>query len=294
MLSTIEPRVHDVTIETGDGLRLHAAHWSVPAPRGVAVVSHGFGEHGGAYEHVARIVGGAVGLDFVVPDLRGHGRSPGRRGVVRRYEDLTSDYHDAIAWAARLHPGLPLFAVGHSNGGQVVLRSVLDPHVCERIAGMILSNPALKIATHVPGYKIRLGRFLMRHAPGLTLKARLDPENMTRDPVMQQRHRDDTLAHGRMSPPLFFGMVEGGQLIAERAPSIRVPLLMILGGSDPVIDPETSRRVFDRLGASDKTLLLFPAMRHEPFNELGREQVFEDMISWLNDRLASQSDAGAA
>src|SRR3954447_18279258 len=80
----------DVAITTEDGLRLHVRHWSVPSPRGGGVAAHGFGKQGGWYEHVARAVGPAVGVDFVAPDLRGHGRSGGRRGVVRRYDELTS------------------------------------------------------------------------------------------------------------------------------------------------------------------------------------------------------------
>src|SRR5438876_11543117 len=58
----------------------------LPDPRGMVVVAHGFGEHGACYDHVARAVGTAAGVDFVAADFRGHGRSPGRRGVVRSEE----------------------------------------------------------------------------------------------------------------------------------------------------------------------------------------------------------------
>ena len=59
--------------------------WTVPRPRGMVVVAHGLGDHGGTYAHLAETVGGTLGLDFLALDFRGHGRSPGRRGVVRRY-----------------------------------------------------------------------------------------------------------------------------------------------------------------------------------------------------------------
>ncbi|GAC1464189.1 MAG: alpha/beta hydrolase [Isosphaeraceae bacterium] len=271
----------DVFIPVSDGLSLHARHWSLPEPRGIVVVAHGFGEHGGWYDHVAQAVGPVARVDFVTPDLRGHGRSPGRRGVVRTYDDLTSDLLAAFEWAGRRRPGLPRFVLGHSNGGQLALRAALDPVAGPQIAGLIVSNPSLRLAVRVPGYKLRLAGFLRRFAPGVTLSAPIDPSSLTRDLDMQQKRREDQLTHGRMSAPLFFGMVEGGRMLLERGSEIRAPILMIIGSADPLIDPLGSREVFDRLASPDKTFLLYPEMRHEPFNELGRERVLDDLTTWI-------------
>lgn len=279
------PGARAVEVPTADGLRLHARLWVADAPRAVVVVAHGFGEHAGCYDHVARALVPAAGVDLLAADQRAHGRSPGRRGVVGRYDELTADLVAALEFAGRERPGLPRFVLGHSNGGQLALRAALDPGVGPAIAGLILSNPSVKLAVRVPRWKLSLARFLLRHAPRVTLSAHLKPEDLSRDPAMQARRRADRLVHGRISAPLYFGMVDGGPLLADRAGAIRQPVLMILGGSDPVIDPEASRDLFDRLGAPDKTLLLFPGMRHEPLNELGREKVFEDIAAWLNHRL---------
>lgn len=287
-MTRAEPTAREMEIPAPDGLHLHARHWTVPKPGGVVVVAHGFGEHAGCYDHVARALAADARIDVLVPDLRGHGTSPGRRGVVGRYEELTGDLLAAFDLAGREYPGLPRFVLGHSNGGQLALRAALDPRVGPEIAGLIVSNPSLKLAARVPGWKLALGRFLLRRAPGVTLSANLRPEQLTRDPLMQQHRRDDRLVHGRISPPLYFGMVDGGLLIARRAEAIHQPILMILGGADPVVDPETSRVVFERLGSIDKTLLLFPAMRHEPFNELGREKVLADVAAWLDHRLGAE------
>jgi alpha-beta hydrolase superfamily lysophospholipase len=284
MLAT-ETQTRDVSIPTTNGLTLIGRHWSRPTPRAVVVISHGFGEHGGAYDHVAAAVGPALGVDFLAPDFRGHGRSPGRRGVVRRYDELCSDLDAALDWCDRALPGIPRFVLGHSNGGQVALRAELDPTVRHKIAGLILSNPSIRLATYVPRYKILLGRFLLKVAPTLTLPATLASEAMTSDPEMQALHRDDLLRHGRISPPFYFGMVEGGKMIAERAGEITAPVLMLVGGSDPIVDSTETRLVFDRLGSPDKTLMLYPRMLHEPLNDLGRERVFEDVEAWLRARL---------
>ena len=76
-------------------------------------------------------------------------------------------------------------------------------------------------------------------------------------------------------------MVAGGELLVARAAEIRIPLLMVLGGQDTLIDPATSREFFERLGSDDKTLLFYPKMLHEPLNDLGREQVIEDIARWF-------------
>jgi alpha-beta hydrolase superfamily lysophospholipase len=282
-VATSTSAVREIQIRATDGLMLRGRLWQRAEPRAVLIVAHGFGEHGGTYRHVAETLSMALDLDVIVVDFRGHGASPGRRGVVRRYEELTDDLTSVLEWAAPRQPDLPRFLLGHSNGGQVALRIALQTRV--PIDGLIISNPALRLALPIPPHKVRLGKLLLKYAPWITLKGQLRADLLTRDPAFQQEHRNDRLRHNRMSAPLFFGMLEGGEMLIARAGAIRMPTLMIVGGQDPVVDPAAARELFDRLGTEDKTLLLYPKMLHEPFNELGREQVFEDVVRWIEPRL---------
>src|SRR5918995_6231990 len=109
MSTSRTPTPLDVALAADDGHPLRARLWTYPRPRAVLVVAHGFGEHGGRYRHLAEALGPALDLDVLALDFRGHGRSPGRRGVVRRYTDLSSDLLAALAWTSRRRPGLPLF-----------------------------------------------------------------------------------------------------------------------------------------------------------------------------------------
>ncbi len=143
----------------------------------------------------------------------------------------------------------------------------------------------MRIALAIPPHKIRLGKLLRKYAPWITLKSQFQADHLTRDPVIQQEHRSDPLRHNRMSAPLFFGMLEGGEMLLARAGELRIPFLMIVGGKDPVVDPAASREFFDRAGSEDKMLLLYPKMVHEPLNELGRQQVLDDVIRWIEPRL---------
>jgi len=272
-----------VEIRAFDGTKLQARWWRRPRPRGLVIIVHGFGEHGGAYERVARTLGAAIDVDVIAPDLRGHGLSPGRRGLVRTYDDLIGDLQSVVDWSERERLPGPHFLLGHSNGGQVALRLALGRP--DSIAAMVISNPALRVALPVPPLKLKVGRLLLKYAPWITLKGEIRPHLLTRDPAIQEEHRSDALRHGRMSAPLFFGMVEGGEIVIARAGEIRIPTLLVVGGQDPIIDPAAAREFFDRMGSEDKTMHLYPKMLHEPLSDVGREQVYEDVARWLSSRL---------
>jgi alpha-beta hydrolase superfamily lysophospholipase len=285
-MATVQTLVGDIEVASWDGTVLRGRWWRRPAPRAALIVSHGFAEHCGCYRRAADALGARLDLDVIAVDYRGHGRSPGRRGVVGHYEDLVGDLSSVIAWTASRLPEQPRFVLAHSNGAQVALRLVLEEK--GSIEGLVVSNPALCIAAPIPPLKLKLGRLLAKLAPWVTLSGDLRTGVLTRDPEIQEEHRTDPLRHNRISPPLFFGMVVGGEMLIARAGEIGLPILIVLGGQDSLIDPATSRAFFERLGSEDKTLLFYPKMLHEPFNELGREQVFDDVARWLEPHLPAR------
>ena len=282
-MSIVGHRLSELIITAEGGRRLKGRWWRRDRPDGVVVVSHGFGEHGGLYGHVAEQLGSRLNVDVVAHDFHGHGRSPGRRGVVRRYEDLVDDLRAVATWA-RLHfDDLPLFVLGHSNGGQVALRYALESG--DGLAGLIISNPFIRLAMPVSPLKVAVGRVLLRLAPWITLSALEAGHDRNRDPVVQEAFRRDLLRHNRISPPFYFGMVRGGEMLLRRARDLQTPLLMIAGGDDPIVDPGSVREFFDAVTIEDKTLMLYPGMLHEPLNEVGRERVLEDVVRWISPRL---------
>ena len=269
---------------------LQARFWSSPDPRGVLLISHGLGEHGGSYRRTAELLLRSLPIDILAFEYRGSGRSSGKRGVLRNYEELSLDLDAAVRWAAAERPGLPTFLLGHSNGGLVALRTVLDRDL--GLAGLIVSNPSLRLLARVPAWKKLAAMVLQRVAPGITLTTGLTNDQLTRDPEIMAEIAADALRHSRISPPLYFGMTGAGPVVLGRGSEINVPTLMILGGSDPVIDPEAGRLFFESLGTSDKTLKVYPEMRHEPLNEVGRERVIADLAAWLDARLRPMDSAG--
>ncbi len=270
-------------LAAADGTALHARLWTVSEPRGVLVIAHGLGEHGGGYDHVAQRVRDDAGMNVLAFDFRGHGRSAGTRGYVSKYEDFLNDLNSAIEYVKHEWPGIKRFVLGHSNGGQVVLRAaargLLD------VDGLLLSNPALRLAQRVPGWKVGVGKVLDRVAPRVTLASEIDQSQLTRDRAMIAARQDDPLRHTRINSKLFFGLLEGGGLIGEAAHAITQPILFLLGGSDPIIDPQFTTQLFEKLGSIDKTIWRDPDMLHEPLNEIGRDVPIAVIVDWLKARL---------
>src|SRR4051812_1687572 len=95
------------------------------AARAVAVMVHGYAEHTGRYREVAHVLV-ERGLAVIGFDLRGHGRSSGRRGHIEAFGDYLDDLDAVLALARKEHPGLPVVLVAHSNGGLIALRALSD------------------------------------------------------------------------------------------------------------------------------------------------------------------------
>src|SRR5438876_3034368 len=113
---TPSPDVEE-SITTHDGLRLHVERFNPTGPaRGVVVMIHGFSAHCGAFRHVSGALA-AAGFAVTAFDCRGHGRSEGRHGYVRRFSDYADDLRRVVDHARTGGPaGAPLVIVAHSHG----------------------------------------------------------------------------------------------------------------------------------------------------------------------------------
>jgi len=249
------------------------------------VLVHGLGEHGGRYDMFAQTLSGR-GFAVFAYDQRGHGRSQGARGHVDSFEDLLADFDAALAdMADRLGQApLPLVAMGHSMGALVVLSAIQrDP---AQWAAAVLSAPWLATKAAVPGWKRALGGFLEGLWPGAPFSAPLNPEHLTRDPAMQRAKREDALNHTRISPRMFFETERAQERLREaRGPYPRT--LLLIPGADEVADPAvTSDWGTARAELGVETVAL-PGLRHEPLNEVEREDVYKTIGDWLDARLST-------
>jgi lysophospholipase len=260
----------------------------LPRERAVArlAIVHGYGEHSARYGEFMRWL---ADRDVACHsfDFRGHGRSSGRRGYVRRWDEYVHDLRTFLARPElRADEGVPLFLLGHSHGGLVVIAAAIAgaPEL-QHVTGVVLTNPYLRNAVLVPLHRRIVARVIDPLVPWARFSSRVRVEWLTSDPRMQQETIDDPLCHRCATPRWFLTMQQAQRSALERAGYFRLPMLMMIGARDGVADPQVCRKFFDRASSPDKALKVYPDLVHELLRESGRERVFADVFDWLGRRL---------
>lgn len=272
------------TLTTPDGLQLHA-QWSLPpdAARATVVLVHGYAEHCGRQGAVARTFLQESAAVYAY-DQRGHGRSGGRRAYVDTFDQYLDDLDRVLAFVRARAPDGPLFLFGHSMGGLVVLKYVLER--TPALDGLILSAPAIEVNPDLAPVVRRLAQVLGRLAPRLpTVRS---PEGaISRDPAVVEASKNDPLSyHGRIPARTGAELLRAGTAVRSRLHEVSVPFLVLHGTADILARPAWSRRLYDRAAASDKTLKLYEGLYHETFHDVGKEEVLRDLATWLRGRVA--------
>lgn len=274
---------HAHTVAGHQGERLYTS-WYPPqggSPRGTLCWVHGYAEHSGRYEEVVRFLG-AQGWGNLLWDLRGHGRSTGRRGFITDLEEYLYDLTAVWThWKEKLSP--PIILAGHSLGGLIVLRYRQKYADLIQPALTIVSAPLIQLRLEVPGWKKAMGQVAARLFPTLSLPSGLQPEQLTHDAAEARAYAEDKLVF-RTATAGWFAAVQRAQVEVWRdLPRLTEGrYLFILPGADPVCDTSVAQKFYEQLPAPTKHLLLYPESYHEPLHETFRHQVFQGIAEYLN------------
>ena len=211
-------------------------------------------------------------------DHRGHGRSGGRRAHLDRYDDWLTDFDTFRRHVVDRHPGLPVFLLGHSMGGQIALAYALDHQ--DDLAGLVLSAPALA-SNAVPRAAVPVLRLLAKVAPTLR-PAGIDGTKVSKDPAVVAAYQADPLVHqGNPTLGLSSALFAQFEVLPERARALRLPLLLQHGTADELTDPAGSRLLESTSGSPDQTVRWYEGLWHEIYNEPERERPLSDLREWL-------------
>lgn len=243
---------------------------------------HGLAEHGGRY---LNIVDRFVPAGFAVHafDHPGHGRSGGPRMSIDRFKDYTDTLDACVRQIRGERPDIPMFLVGHSLGGLICAAYLLERQA--GLAGAAFSAPGIKEPASVSSAVKLVGKALSVLAPGIGV-SRLDFSGLSRDPSVAQAALSDPLMFkGKITARLGAEMLKTMQRVVAEAARITLPILILQGDADPIVDPTGARILHDAAGSTDKSIKVYQGLLHELFNEPEREQVFDDLEEWLNQRL---------
>jgi len=262
-------KAQDISISGVRG-NIFIRRWDTTSPQRVVILAHGLGEHSGRYEHVARRLA-ADGAIVYAPDHHGHGRSDGERGLVSDVEPLVDDLGSVIALAQAEHPGLPSALLGHSLGGIIVTRLVQrgDPG----LSALVLTGPV------IGGNPAFEGLLAMDPIPDVPI----DPEILSRDPKVGEAYASDPLVyHGPLSRLTLEAIFAAVAAISEGPGLGSLPTLWIHGEEDGLAPLESTRAAIERIRGDHLEEQIYPGARHEVLNEINREEVLDEVASFLD------------
>ena len=272
-------------LHTRDGLGLHLVSEVVDVPRLTVAILHGYAEHGGRYGHVQAALA-ARGISSVVADLRGHGRSAGRRGYVARFEDYHLDVDALLEVARERAEGGPVALLGHSAGGLLAVHWLLR-RGSSGLCCAVLSSPFFGLARPLSPVEEWGARFLSYALPWAGLPMKLGGANVCRDPDVQRRYDEDPLVLKRANARWFREAGAAQDQASRRAGELALPLLVLYGGDDRVADPVATERFIVGLRPDVVEARRLDGLFHEILNEPERAEVIASVGDWLLERSAS-------
>jgi alpha-beta hydrolase superfamily lysophospholipase len=317
---------NDSWFECSDGTKLYLRRWLpdyVSPVRAIVHIVHGMAEHSGRYRRLAEKLSDA-GIEVWAADHRGHGKtadlsinSPGKGGILGHcadrdtFKQVTADVHGINMVIQKIHPGIPLFLMGHSWGSFIAQDYIENQDNEGNLAGCILSG------TRGPGgLKLKAGIPLMifltivrgrRNSSRLARAAvdgpyntyfrpnRTDFDWISRDDAEVDAYINDPFCGKICSTGFYRDMAMGLCRIHRDADIARIsrdlPVYIFHGSADPVGDmgasPDALLNKYRSAGIKDIEFVLYSGARHEAINETNREEVMDNLLLWIQRHIDS-------
>jgi alpha-beta hydrolase superfamily lysophospholipase len=285
---TAQPTIEDEALVMADGARLPLRRWFPDEkPFAVVLALHGFNDYSKAFEAPGSWLA-ARGVAVYAYDQRGFGQAP-HPGLWAGTDAMTQDLRTAAQLIKARHPTTPLFLLGESMGGAVVLSALAsnDPPECQ---ATILSAPAvwgrdemiwpqralLWLTAHTLPFVTVTGKGLNRWPSDNIEMLRA----LGRDPLVIKKTRIDTL----------HGVTDLMDEALHAAPKLNGPFLLLWGGIEQIIPNEATKRFLGDLKRPDiQQNRFYPDHYHMLLRDLKTDDVYQDVLDYL----ASKSIRGS-
>lgn len=260
-----------------DGQELFARHWPAQNSHAVMTLIHGFGEHCGRYDHMAAHLT-KNGVAVLSMDLRGHGKTEGKRGGVDSFSELISDVGLLIDKARKLYPNSAQYLFGHSMGGGIVLQYGLTQST--PLDGYLVSAPLLRPAKSVSNMTRSIVRLIRRLHPNFAISNKIDGRKISTLMSEQKAYEADPFNHGVLGVSLAVGMVQAGEDSLARAQDWDHPLLLWHAKNDQLTNFQATEKFASE--AKNCRFTAFEDVEHEMHNDTSRDQVYAMMVKFMS------------
>lgn len=254
-------------------------------PKAILLVVHGLAEHCGRYMNLVNYfvpAGFAVfGLDHI-----GHGKSAGERVYVESFEDYTQTLKEYLAMIHEWQPAKQVFLIGHSMGGLIAAAYLLENQ--DEFSGVVLSGPSIKVPANISKATIMIANLLSILIPKAGL-VKLEADGISSDPEVVEAYINDNLVYsGKTTARLGAELIKTMKNVTAEAAKISLPLMVVQGSADILVDPSGAQLIYDLVSSEDKTIKIYEGFFHEVFNEPKHELVLNDIGTWLEKHLGTE------
>lgn len=267
-------------LTTGDGVQLASYLWEPseePGVKACVVIVHGIGEHAMRYDEYAAYFA-SRGIAAFSMDLRGHGRSPGKRGHTAPRARILEDVDFLCYHAVETYPDKPVFIYGHSMGGNIGLAHRL--YGAFRPKGYVITSPWLILYHPLSGLKTMLMKLLAAIKPDLCIKNNIKSCDITGDKAEAEIHHADKMAHSFISLKTGVDCTIYAEEILKRAGEDHGNLLLMQGTEDHICSLEGSRKFMEKAGY-ECTFREWEGCRHEIQHDVSRDEVRTVIADWV-------------
>ena len=262
-----------------DDHSIYLRKWEVENSKANIFVVHGLGEHGGRYEHLALHFNN-LGFNVYAHDQQGHGKSSGTRGHINSFKEYSEDLKTIIDSIAS--HGSDSYLLGHSLGGVIATGFLLRyPSLIKKC---IISAPGYEKKTPPNAIKAAIGKLLANIFPKLTLWNEIEAEWICSTNEVVEAYKNDPLVHDRVSAKFFTSFLDEYDYISNKVTRINTPTLMLIPGSDIIVNHEVSKKLFKSFSSSDKKLVEYAESYHELLNEdKVRMLAYQEIENWVQE-----------
>jgi len=296
-------------MKTEDGKEVYIYCWDeVENPKGILQIFHGMAEHGKRYTDFARFLN-RNGYIVYADDHRGHGKTAGTIEEIgyigfNGFDNIVLDEHELTESIKSKYPELPIIILGHSFGSFIAQDYIT--RYSDKISGVILSGSSMKNEAEVVAGKAlatiqrriygerRTAVLLNFLSFGAYNKKIEKPKSkfawLSRDEEQVKRYEEDALCGTIFTVGFFHYFLKALTEIYKPHKLLRIPkalpVKIVSGAADPVgeygVGVERLYQMYKELGIKDLNMKLYPGARHEIINEINKDEVFEDLLKWLD------------
>jgi len=260
--------------------KIYYQTWTPDAPKGLVIITHGYGEHSGRYMNVVNTL---VPEEYTIwaLDHRGHGKSEGLRCYVNRFSDYIEDVAIFEKIVRDAHPDLPVHVIGHSMGS-LIANHYVSSRKSQDYKSLTLSGtgaapgPAINAATKL------ISKILSVLLPKLSIPSGLDPNFISYDTNVVADYINDPLVENKITTRLGSELMASLPTMIPAASKLKIPTMMQIGAEDESFHPDSWDALFEAIAVEDKEFKKYEGCRHEVYNEVKKEIPLGDLKDWIN------------